>query len=84
MNDPKAHHKGDFLDKILAFKYEDGSPISIEEVKVEGFVLLLAASDTMASFFAGFMRYIVETPGVYEKMIMEIDDFDRKGLLSTP
>ena len=72
------------MDNILASKNEDGSPISIDEVKVEGFVLLVVASDTMASFFAGFMRYIVETPGVYEKMITEIDDFDRKGLLSTP
>lgn len=72
------------MDNILASKNEDSSPISIEEVKVEGFVLLVAASDTMASFFAGFMRYIVETPGIYEKMITEIDDFDRKGLLSTP
>lgn len=72
------------MDNILASKNEDGSPLSIEEVKVEGFVLLVAASDTMASFFADFMRYIVETPGVYEKMVTEIDDFDRRGLLSTP
>ena len=81
---PKTHHKGDFLDNILASKNEDGTPISIEEVKVEGFVLLVAASDTMASFFCGFMRHVLESPYVYEKMMEEIDDFDRRGLLSSP
>ena len=80
---PKPHHKGDFLDNILAAKNEDGSPINIEEVGVEGFVLLEADSDTRASF-CGFVRYILETPGVYDKMVHEIDEFDRQGLLSSP
>ncbi|KAI1502628.1 cytochrome P450 monooxygenase [Biscogniauxia marginata] len=82
--DPKAHHKGDFLDNILNSKNEDGSPISIEEVKTECFVLMVAASDTTAAFFCGFVRYILQTPGVYDRLITEIDDFDRRGLLTTP
>ncbi|KAI9789482.1 MAG: hypothetical protein M1816_006024 [Peltula sp. TS41687] len=84
LENPSAHHKGDFLDNILAAKNEDGTPITIEEVKTEGFVLMVAASDTTAAFFCGFLRYVLQTPGVYDDLIAEIDDFDRRGLLSSP
>ena len=45
---------------------------------------MVAASDTTAAFFCGFVRYVVQTPGVYEKLVAEIDDFDRRGLLAQP
>lgn len=56
----------------------------MEEVKTECFVLMVAASDTTAAFFCGFVRYVLQTPGVYEELVAEIDDFDRRGLLSSP
>lgn len=45
---------------------------------------MAAASDTTAAFFCGFVRYVVQTPGVYEKLVDEIDDFDKRGLLDHP
>lgn len=45
---------------------------------------MVAASDTTAAFFCGFLRYVLETPGVYDKLAAEIDDFDRRGLLRHP
>ncbi|KAK1634586.1 cytochrome P450 monooxygenase [Colletotrichum phormii] len=84
LRDPKAHHKGDFLDNILAAKNEDGTPISVEEVKTECFVLMVAASDTTAAFFCGFVRYVLQTPGVYDKLMAEIGDFERRGKLASP
>lgn len=84
LDNPKAHHKGDFLDNIIAAKNEDGTSITIEEVKTEGLVLMVAASDTTAAFFCGFVRLVLQTPGVYDKLIAEIDDFDRQGLLASP
>lgn len=84
MENPQAHHKGDFLDNILAAKNEDGTPITIDEVKTEGFVLMVAASDTTAAFFCGFVRFVLQTPGVYDKLMAEIDDFDQRGLLASP
>ena len=45
---------------------------------------MVAASDTTAAFFCGFVRYVVQTPGVYEKLVDEIDDFDKRGLLDHP
>ena len=45
---------------------------------------MVAASDTTAAFFCGFVRFVIQTPGVYEKLVAEIDDFDRRGLLDRP
>ncbi|KAI4152527.1 MAG: hypothetical protein L6R39_001786 [Caloplaca ligustica] len=83
-NDPKSHQSGDFLDNLLASKNADGSPITVEEVKTECFVLMVAASDTTAAFFCGFIRYVVQTPGVWDKLVAEIDDFDSRGILDHP
>ncbi|KEY69110.1 hypothetical protein S7711_09646 [Stachybotrys chartarum IBT 7711] len=82
--DPQAHHKGDFLDNILASKNEDGSPITLDEVKVECLVLMVAGSDTTTSMFCGFVRCILEYPGVCQRLVAEIDDHDRRGLLTKP
>lgn len=84
LSNPQADHKGDFLDNILAAKNEDGTSITIEEVKTECFVLMVAASDTTAAFFCGFLRFVLETNGVYTKLMAEIDDFDRRNCLSSP
>ncbi|CAH0054698.1 unnamed protein product [Clonostachys solani] len=84
LRDPDRHHDGSFLDNIIAAKNEDGTPITIEEVKTECFVLMVAASDTTAAFFCGFVRYVLQTPGVYDKLMAEIDDFQARGLLSDP
>lgn len=84
MKNPKQRQQGDFLDNILNAKNPDGSTITLDEVKTECFVLMVAASDTTAAFFCGFLRYVLQTPGVHEKLVAEIDDYDRRGLLSHP
>ncbi|KAI1129661.1 cytochrome P450 monooxygenase [Nemania abortiva] len=84
LENPKQHQKGDFLDNILAAKHEDGTPISLEAVKTECLVLMVAGSDTSAALLCGFLRYTIEQPEIYAKLIAEIDDFDRRGLLSSP
>ena len=76
LNKPKARQKGDFLDNILNAKNPDGSSITLDEVKTECFVLMVAASDTTEAFFCGFVRYVLQMP--------EIDDYDRRGLLTRP
>ncbi|RYP74021.1 hypothetical protein DL770_007684 [Monosporascus sp. CRB-9-2] len=66
--------------KIMA----DGSPIILEEAKVECFVLMVAGSDTTAALFCGFVRYVLEIPGVLDHILTEIDDLGRRGLLERP
>ena len=58
--------------------------MTIEEVKSECFILMVGAADTTAAFFCGFVNFVMQTPGVYEKLVREIDDFDRRGLLARP
>jgi cytochrome P450 len=84
LKNPKEHQKGDFLDNILAAKNPDGTTISVEEVRTECFVLMVAASDTTAAFFCGFIRYVSETSGVYDKLVKEINEVEAAGKLSTP
>lgn len=45
---------------------------------------MVAASDTTAAFFCGFVRFVIQTQGVYEKLVAEIDDFDKRGMLAHP
>lgn len=45
---------------------------------------MVAASDTTAALFCGFVRYVVQTAGVYDKLMAEIDDSDRRGELTSP
>ncbi|RAK71705.1 cytochrome P450 [Aspergillus fijiensis CBS 313.89] len=84
LNNPQAHKQGDFLDNILSATNPDGTPITLEEVKTECFVLMFAASDTTAAFFCGFVRYVLETPGIYERLVAEIDEYDQRGDLTSP
>lgn len=84
LENPKPGQHGDFLENILNAKNADGSLITLDEVKTECFVLIVAASDTTSAFFCGFLRYVLETPGVYDKLVAEIDDFDSRGLLRNP
>lgn len=58
LNDPKTYYEGDFLDNILAAKNENRTSITTDDVKIEGFVLMVAASETIAAFFYGFVRFV--------------------------
>lgn len=80
---PENHHQSDFLDNILTAKNEDGTPITVKKIKTKSFVLIMTASDTTAAFFRGFVRYVLQTPKVYDKLTAEIDDFDQRGLLTS-
>lgn len=43
-----------------------------------------AGSDTTAITLRAIIYYIVKNPRVHTKLINEIQDFDRRGLLSSP
>ena len=45
---------------------------------------MVLASDTTAGFFCGFVQHVLQTPGIYERLMAEIDDFGRRGKLSSP
>ncbi|KAI9146993.1 Cytochrome P450 monooxygenase [Paramyrothecium foliicola] len=81
---PQARHQGDFLDIIFNSTNEDGSAMTLEEIKVECLVFMVAGSDTTASTVCAFVRYVLETPGVYHRLITEVDEWDARGMLEHP
>jgi len=45
---------------------------------------MVAASDTTSAFICPFVNYVTQNPHVSSKLVEEISDFERKGLLSDP
>lgn len=58
--------------------------MTIEEVKTECFVLMVAASDTTSAFISPFVNLVANNKRVLRKLTDEIDDFERRGLLTKP
>ena len=71
-------------DSLLHAQNADGSLISIEEVKVECFILMVAASDTTSAFICPFVNNIIQDQRIYNKLQAEIDEFERQGRLTSP
>ncbi|TAQ85503.1 hypothetical protein B7494_g6168 [Chlorociboria aeruginascens] len=84
LNNRSSEGYDDFLSNLLSSRNEDGSLITIEEVKSECFVLMVAASDTTSAFICPFINYVTQNPQIYSRLVEEISDFERKGLLTNP
>jgi cytochrome P450 len=68
----------------LQAKNADETPMSIEEVKTECFVLMVAASDTTSAFICPFVNNIIQSPRVCAKLMQEIEAFEKAGRLTSP
>ncbi|RAK91925.1 cytochrome P450 monooxygenase [Aspergillus costaricaensis CBS 115574] len=84
LKDRFAEGYDDFLSNLLKARNEDGSLMTIEEIKTECFVLMVAASDTTSAFICPFVNYVVQNPQIYHSLMEEITTYERKGLLSNP
>lgn len=62
----------DFLTRILAAKEAQG--ISLDELQSHSNVLIIAGSETTATFLSGFTYYICTTPSAYARLTTEIRD----------
>jgi len=58
--------------------------MSVDQIKAETLIVLLAGSDTPASAFRACVLYILTTPGVYEKLMEEINTAVDQNALSSP
>lgn len=72
----------DLLQTFLDAKDEDGKPLDTDYVKAEILLVLLAGADTTGTAFQAVLHYLFHNPQCYEKMMAEIDNATRKGLLS--
>jgi cytochrome P450 len=63
---------------------ETGKPNAPDAVKAEVPLVLLAGADTTGTAFQAVLHYLFTNPEYYKKMMGEIDNASRKGLLSSP
>lgn len=75
---------GSNLESLLTATNDDGTLMSIEEIKTESFVLMVAATDTSSAFISPFVNNIIQDKEIYAKLIREIRSFELAGKLSRP
>jgi len=78
----KAGHRVDLLQQMLNARDEKGEQLDHEYIKAEILLVLLAGADTTGTTFQAMFYYVINTPGVYQKMMEEIDNASRQGLFS--
>jgi cytochrome P450 len=62
----------DVFSMLLAARYEDGEPMSDQELRDELLTLVLAGHDTTANSLAWAFERLVRTPGAYERLREEV------------
>ena len=72
------------MKSLLIATNADGTLMSIEEIKTESFVLMVAAADTSSAFISPFVNYIIQDEEIYANLAREIDSFELAGKLSRP
>lgn len=75
---------GSNVESLFTATNHDGSLMSIEEIKLESFVIMVAGSDTSAAFISPFVNNIIQDPEIYAKLVQEIHSFELAGKLSLP
>ncbi|BGP21963.1 cytochrome P450 oxidoreductase [Rhodotorula toruloides] len=74
----------DMLSRLVAAKNADGSPFTIEQVKVQANSILGAGSDTTSITFRALLAYIVKDERVCRKVMDELDEAIANGTVSFP
>lgn len=84
MKDLDAGKEGrsDLLQTFLKAQTADGDPLDIEYIKSEVLLILTAGADTTGTTMQGLVHHVLTRPDVKEKLMAEIDEADKKGLLS--
>ncbi|KAH7066573.1 cytochrome P450 [Paraphoma chrysanthemicola] len=72
----------DLLQTFIDARDDDDKPLEIPYIKAEILLVLLAGADTTGTAFQAMMFYIMSTPGVYDKMMAEIDEQTRERKIS--
>lgn len=75
---------GNYTYSLLKTKTLDGGKPSILDIKAECLSFMIAASDTTAGLVSPLIASVIERPKVYEKVMLEIDRFEREERISRP
>ncbi|RPA87783.1 cytochrome P450 [Ascobolus immersus RN42] len=63
----------DLLHNFINATNDDGTPMSLNDVKAEALIVMFAGSDTTASLMRKVIFYVIEEPSIYRKLRYEVD-----------
>lgn len=72
----------DLLQTFLEARTEEDKPLDLEYIRAEVLLVLLAGADTTGTAFQALIHFLLTHPESYERMMQEIDEASRKGLIS--
>ncbi|KAG0158664.1 hypothetical protein PDIDSM_6183 [Penicillium digitatum] len=75
-------NRTDLLQTFLEALTEDGKPLDLEYIRAEVLLVLLAGADTTGTAFQAMVQFLLTHPEAYKRMMEEIDNAARKGLIS--
>ncbi|KAJ5682561.1 hypothetical protein N7462_005726 [Penicillium macrosclerotiorum] len=72
----------DLLQTFIEARTEEGKPLDLEYIRAEVLLVLLAGADTTGTAFQAMIQFLLSHPEAYDRMMEEIDNASRNGLLS--
>ncbi|KAJ5082376.1 hypothetical protein N7532_011419 [Penicillium argentinense] len=82
VNSGKPLNRVDLLQRLIEARTEDGKPLDLEYIRAEVLLVLLAGADTTGTAFQALIQFLLSHLESYDRMMEEIDNASRKGLLS--
>lgn len=82
INSGKPVDRVDLLQKLIEARTDEGKPLDLEYIRAEVLLVLLAGADTTGTAFQALIQFLLSNPDSYDRMMEEIDDASRKGLIS--
>ena len=67
---------------MLEARTEEGKPLTIDYIKAEALLVMIAGADTTGTTFQGLMYHVLSSQDVYVKLMHEIDSAFQAGKLS--
>jgi cytochrome P450 len=82
INSGKPVNRVDLLQKLIEARTDEGKPLDLEYIRAEVLLVLLAGADTTGTAFQALIQFLLSNPESYDRMMDEIDNATRKGLIS--
>lgn len=80
----RPQDRRDMLSRFIEARHPDGRPLSKGEILREAGTVVAAGSDTTGISLRAILYYVITNPGVYAKLMDEINHFAKEGLISDP
>lgn len=75
--------QSDLLNTFLKTRDANGKPLDLEYIKSEVLLVLTAGADTTGTVMQGLIHHVVTMPEVKRKLMAEIAQVEKQGLLSS-